>query len=108
MTVDEITLLAFAPISAVIFSLYAYRVYSLKIPSDNYIRKSKYGDFGSLLMRQVRIFIWIGPAILALGFTSTAIYSITNKSIFLNASIVLCAIGVLLVWLCVSWDILAK
>lgn len=58
MTVDEIVLVALAPISAIIFSLYAYRVYILNIPSDNDVRKSKYGNLGSFLMRQVKIFIY--------------------------------------------------
>lgn len=108
MTVDEIVLVALAPISAVIFSLYAYRVYSFSIPSDNDLRKYKYGNIVSFLMRKVRIFIYIGPTILAIGFESAAIYSINGRSIFLHTSIVLCAVGVLLVWLCVSWDIFTK
>lgn len=108
MKFDEILLVALAPISAVIMSLYAYRVYSFKLPSRTDLKRAKFGAFGEWILKKINLFKFIGPSIFAIGMTFSAIYGISNAIIFFNASVVLCIVGLLLIWLCVSWDIFIK
>ena len=108
MNFDDILLVVLAPISAVIMSLYAYRVYSFKLPSGNDLKRARFGAFGGWILKKINLFKFIGPSVFAIGMTFSAIYGISNAVIFFNASVVLCIFGLLLVWLCVSWDIFIK
>lgn len=108
MTGEDAMLLAMAPISSVIFSLYVYRVYSFKTPSKSKIERARFGRFGYYILSKIKSLSVIGPILLSIGFLLSALYSIYDIQIYYFNGIAFSISGFLMIWLCVSWDILTK